>query len=43
MRLPRPPITVEDLPLSGDIMPPAQFSPADMQVIVNYLFSLPVV
>jgi ubiquinol-cytochrome c reductase cytochrome b subunit len=25
----------------GSIMPPAQLSPADMQAIVNYLFSLP--
>ena len=25
----------------GSIMPPAQFSPADMQAIVSYLFSLP--
>jgi len=25
----------------GSIMPPSQFSPADMQAIVNYLFSLP--
>jgi ubiquinol-cytochrome c reductase cytochrome b subunit len=25
----------------GSIMPPAQFSPADMHAIVNYLFSLP--
>jgi ubiquinol-cytochrome c reductase cytochrome b subunit len=25
----------------GSIMPPAQFSPADMQAIVDYLFSLP--
>ncbi|MDR3675252.1 MAG: cytochrome b N-terminal domain-containing protein [Acidobacteriota bacterium] len=26
---------------SGSIMPPSQFSPADMQAIVDYLFSLP--
>ena len=25
----------------GSIMPPSQFSPADMQAIVDYLFSLP--
>ena len=25
----------------GSIMPPSQFSPADMQEIVSYLFSLP--
>jgi cbb3-type cytochrome oxidase cytochrome c subunit len=25
----------------GTIMPPSQFSPTDMQALVNYLFSLP--